>query len=118
MPGGARLRPVILFALLAAGTAAAPSCPGEEAEPARRIETGDRLRIRVLHHPVLDVRAVRVASDGTVAVPRGPRVRAAGLTPSQLASVIETALDRYVAYRGAVVLVHVLGPPPAESGGP
>jgi polysaccharide export outer membrane protein len=107
-----------LAACLALGLAAA-GCTGQTAptvaavsgaEAAQRnsmyvIGPGDTLSIFVYRAPELSVSDLPVRPDGRISVPLIPDIVAAGKTPTELASEIETRLRKYVKEPNVTVIV-------------
>lgn len=107
-----------LAACLALGLAAA-GCTGQTAptvaavsgaEAAQRnsmyvIGPGDTLSVFVYRAPELSVSDLPVRPDGRISVPLIPDIVAAGKTPTELASEIETRLRKYVKEPNVTVIV-------------
>ncbi len=102
--GPARLSVLFLFLLGLAVT------PGAAAEPrgtpggSYRLVRGDRIRVIVWGEDNLDL-GLRVRPDGFVTLPMIHDVRAAGLTPEDLARIIADRLSAYIKQPDVAVIV-------------
>jgi polysaccharide export outer membrane protein len=96
--------------LLLAGCAAskpAPLPPPAAPSP-YRIAAGDTLDVIVWHEEQVSSK-VDVRPDGMITVPMAGDVRAAGLTPEELAAQIQGVLTRYIDSPNVVVRVSAMG---------
>ncbi len=108
----ARLAACLALGLAAAGctgqTAPTTVAPGAEAAQRNQmyvIGPGDTLSVFVYRAPELSVSDLPVRPDGRISVPLIPDIVAAGKTPSELASEIETRLRKYVKDPNVTVIV-------------
>jgi polysaccharide export outer membrane protein len=73
------------------------------------LQADDEIQIRVLANPEMNA-TVPIRPDGTVTVPGAGVVHAGGMSPNQLAGVIETRLAQYIRRPQVDVLVTQLRP--------
>jgi polysaccharide export outer membrane protein len=83
-----------------AGPSAPPVIPPEATSKLDNsqyvIGAGDQLGISVYHAPELSVPSLPVRPDGRISMPLIPDIMAAGKTPSQLGSELQSRLKQYV----------------------
>ena len=112
------LRPRLLVAMFAAlllaacgGEAPAPLVSRNVTEGPYIIGPGDLLSVFVYQSPQLSLPDVNVRPDGRISLPLIPDITAAGKTPTQLASDIETRLRKYVQDPNvSVIMRNFVGP--------
>lgn len=102
----AKLRTLLLPALLALAACTGqslspqPATPEgfakwDDAVPAYRLGPGDRFQVKFLLVPEMDEEAV-IGPDGTAGLRMAGQVEAAGLTPTELATLVETRAKRWM----------------------
>lgn len=95
-------RVIVLLWLLAIAAAVAddgnpPSVPPSEADPpAYRLGPGDLLQIDVWKEPEASNGAVTVRPDGRISLALIGEVRAAGLTPAELKSILQEKFESFI----------------------
>jgi polysaccharide export outer membrane protein len=67
---------------------AQPAAPGDDLSTSYRLGTGDEISVAVFNEPDLKV-SQKIGAEGEISMPLLGDVRAAGLTPAQLASQLE-----------------------------
>ena len=100
----------LLGCVLLAGCAAPPppKVPTASAQPGSSeyiIGSGDTLSVFVYQSPELSEGGVAVRPDGRISIPLVQDIRAAGLTPPELAKRIELRLKKYVKDPNVTVIV-------------
>jgi polysaccharide export outer membrane protein len=82
-----------------------PAVSSSEAASDYLLGPGDTLNVFVYRAPELSQSGLPVRPDGRISLPLAPDIEAAGLTPSQLARVIENRLKEYVREPNVTVMV-------------
>jgi polysaccharide export outer membrane protein len=104
--GGAMSALLLLMAGCAASKPAQPQTP--PAPSPYKIAAGDTLEVIVWHEDQVSSK-VDVRPDGMITVPLAGDIRAAGLTPEELAAQIQAALVRFIESPNVVVRVAAMG---------